>query len=248
MQRGLSAELAGADADPAARQRLPVITRRRLGLVGIGALAYLVALVAGWPARFAIDASARWAVAGTIWNGEAVLDGAYRLEWRWAPWRSLAALAYAADVRLSGSGVDIAGAATRVSGGYLFEGLSGRGDGALLAALAPTLPFTCETTLQIDLPRLRLAGARSMAVGEVRADGGSCAAKGAADGTPLPPLIASAARLPGDATAITVSPVGQGRRHLIDAAIANGRLAVTPTRDGIALLPLLGTVRIDTPL
>ena len=217
-------------------------------IFAVGLIAYWVALVAGWPARFALSISPRFAVAGTVWSGEAVLDGAYRIEWRWAPWRSLASLAYAADVRLSGSGTDIAGSATKVSGGYLFEGLSGRGDGALIAALAPTLPFTCDTSLLIALPVLRLSGAQSAAVGDVRADGGTCAVKGAADSSPLPPLTINAMRAPGDGTAILATPLGQNRRHMIEGGIAGGRLTLTPTRDGIALLPLLATVRVDSAL
>ena len=248
MPRGLSAELAAADADQAALRRPPVVTRRRAIIFAIGFIVYLAALVASWPARFALAASPRFAVAGTVWSGEAVLDGAYRIEWRWAPWRSLASLAYAADVRLTGSGTDIAGSATRLRGGYLFEGLSGRGDGALLTALEPSLPFTCDTTLQIDLPTLRLSGAGSAAVGEVRADGGSCAAKGAAESTPLPPLTIAAVSEPGDTTMITAAPLGQGRRHMIEGGVANGRLTLAPTRDGIALLPLLATMRIDSAL
>lgn len=214
----------------------------------MGLIAYLIALVAGWPARFALSTNPRLAVAGTIWSGEAVLDGAYRIEWRWAPWRSLASLAYAADVRLSGNGTDIAGSATKVSGGYLFEGLSGRGDGALIAALVPTMPFTCETGLQIALPLLRLSGASSAAVGDVRADGGTCTAKGATDASPLPPLTFHAMRAPSDGTAFDAAPLGQARRSIIAGGIAGGRLTLTPTHDGIALLPLLATLRVDSVL
>ncbi|NIJ07744.1 hypothetical protein FHS31_001354 [Sphingomonas vulcanisoli] len=248
MPRGLSAELTAAAADPAASQRAPIVTRRSAVFIAIGVLAYLVALIASWPARFALTPSPRFAVAGTVWSGEAVIDGAYRIQWRWAPWRSLASFAYAADVRLTGTGTDIAGSATRISGGYAFEGLAGRGDGALLAALAPSLPFACDTTLQIDLPKLRIAGAASAAVGSIRADGGSCAAKGSAETSPLPPLRISALAEPGNATRITAAPLGQARRQMIEGGIASGRLTLTPTHVGIALLPLLATVRIDSAL
>lgn len=216
-------------------------------ILAVGVIFYLIALIASWPARFALNAGPRFAVAGTVWNGEAVLDGAYRIEWRWAPWRSLASFAYAADVRLTGNGTDIAGSATRSGDGYLFEGLSGRGDGALLATLMPSIPFTCDTTLQVDLPKLRMSGANAAAVGEVRADGGSCSRKGSADNVPLPPLMLTAARGP-TGTTIIVAPVGQGRRHMIEGGIGKGRLMLTPTHDGITLLPLLATIRVDSVL
>ena len=55
-------------------------------------------------------------------------------------------------------------------------------------------------------------------------------------------------RAPGEGTAIVATPLGQGRRHMIEGGIAAGRLTLTPTHDGIALLPLLATIRVDSML
>ena len=124
MQRGLTAEIAAADADPSASQDSPVRRRGRIGwLIGAGLVGYVGALIATLPASLVFNPGTRWAVAGTMWNGEAVRDGAYRVEWRWAPWRSLANLGFAANWRMGGSGADIAGSAVRTSGRLLLEGV-----------------------------------------------------------------------------------------------------------------------------
>lgn len=213
----------------------------------IGGAAFLLAAVAELPARFVVSPGPRWAVAGTAWNGEAVIDGAYRLQWRWAPWRSLANLAFAADIRLDGSAADIAGAATKVRGGYLFEGLSGRGDGTLLNALA-TLPFACDAPLEIDMPRLLIAGARSAAVGEIRAEPGTCRSITAPAGVMLPALLARASRGPSGDTTFAVAPAGQGRLRLIEGGIAGGRLHLALTPAGRAALPFAQGLAMDEAL
>lgn len=200
------------------------------------------------PARFAVDWGPRWQMAGTVWNGEAVLDGAYRLSWRWAPLRSLAAFAFAGDVRLAGGGTDIAGSVISSGRRLRFDGLSGRADGALLAALDPALPFACETALEVDLPRLIVDRARSSAVGEVRAGSGSCATPGAGPNMVLPALLATLRAGPGGTTIGALSPIGQARLHLAEGSIAGGRLTVALTPAGAAALPFARGLRIDQPL
>lgn len=195
-----------------------------------------------------LDWGPRWQMAGTLWSGEAVLDGAYRLSWRWAPLRSLAALAFAADVRLDGSGTDIAGSVMARGRRLRFDGLSGRSDGALLAALDPALAFRCEVGLEIDLPRLIIDGPYSSAAGEVRAGSGRCAAPGAATSALVPPLVAAIRTGPDDMTFGQLAPVGQGRLHLAEGSIADGRLTVSLTPAGRAALPFMGDFRIDQPL
>src|SRR4051812_8108290 len=70
------------------------INRRTLIFAGIGAGIYVLSLIATIPAQLAVplaDAS------GTIWHGSAPLGATNRIEWRWAPLRSLARLGFAAD-------------------------------------------------------------------------------------------------------------------------------------------------------
>lgn len=219
---------------------------RRFLLIGLAG--YLIALLIALPARFVIDWGPRWKLAGTLWNGEAVFDDAYRLTWRWAPLRSLAAFAFAADVRLDGAGTDIAGSVISAGSRLRFDGLSGRADGALLAGLVPGLPFSCDVALEVTLPRLILDRARSSAVGEVRFGSGSCAAPDAAAPTTTPPLIATLRSGPGDTTLATLAPVGQARLHLAEGSIADGRLRVNLTPTGQAAMPFARDFAIDRAL
>ncbi len=134
--------IAIAGADPDSSQSYPLEERLRWRrFAALGLAAYIVALVATLPARFAVDWGPGWQVAGTIWHGEAVRDGAYRLSWRWAPLRSLAALAFAADVRFEGGGIDIAGSVTARGGQLRFDGPSGRGTLPVIGGLRLDRPL-----------------------------------------------------------------------------------------------------------
>jgi hypothetical protein len=245
MRQGPTAAIAATDADPDSSQAVP-LRWKRFALLGLAA--YAAALLATLPARFVVDWGPRWQMAGTLWSGEAVLDGAYRLSWRWAPLRSLAAFAFAADVRLDGGSTDIAGSVIARGRRLRFDGLSGRGDGTLLAALDPALPFRCDVGLDVDLPRLIIAGPHSSVVGEVRTGSGRCAALGTTTSALVPPLIATMRTEPNEMTIGQIVPIGQGRLHLVEASIANGRLVVTPTQAGRAALPFIGDVHIDQAL
>jgi len=245
MPRGLAGSIAAADADPHASDFLLPPRRRTLGYSAIGLVAYAVALIATWPARFLVDADPHWAVSGTIWHGDAVLDGAYRVEWRWAPFRSLANLGFATDWRMTGSDTDLAGSAIALPAKLVLEGVAGRGDAALLTALIPDLPFACDVGLTVQLPRLVIAGGKSSLEGEIQSDAGRCALRGSDAGLTAPALVMRAARDQVGGTTATLAPVAQPRIKLVEASLAGGRLAVTPTRTGIALLPFLGNWRMD---
>jgi hypothetical protein len=248
MQRGLAAGIAAADADPAARQRTPLARMRRAWpWLAIGIAAYLIALIVTVPARFVLPADPRWAVAGTVWSGEAVVDGAYRVQWRWAPWRSLASLAFAADIRLTGNGTDLAGAATFGPSGTLLDGLAGSGDGGLLAAFGPRLPFACESALQIQFRRLRIAGVRSEGAGEIASGAGTCTPLGGGQPAPLPALVTRLLPMPDGTTRIETTSAGQ-RVRLLEGSIAAGRLHLAPTTAGLTQLPFLQGLAIDEPL
>lgn len=246
MQRGLAAEIAAADADPAARQRTPLrAVKQAWPWLAIGLAAYLVTLIVTFPARFVLSGNPRWAVAGTVWTGEAVVDGAYRVQWRWAPWRSLASLAFAADVRMTGSGTDLAGSAIVGPSSTLLEGFSGTGDGGLLSAFGPALPFACETTLRINLKRLKIAGLRSEAIGEIGSEAGACTPIGGGQPNAVPALASRLFAMPDGTTRIETAPAGRQRDHFFEGQIAGGRLHLAPTPAGIAALPLVQGLVID---
>jgi hypothetical protein len=216
--------------------------------MAIGLAAYLTALAVSLPARFVMAWGSRWQLAGTVWNGEGVLDGAYRLTWRVAPLRSLAAFAFAADVRMTGTGTDLAASAIRAPGRLRLDGLSGRGDGALLTALDPTLPFTCDFSVDVNMPRLILDGERSSAVGEVRTGSGSCSAPASTASSIVPPLIAAIRSGPAGTTVAELAPAGQGRLHLATGTIDKGHLTIALTPVGEAALPFLRGFRVDRGL
>ncbi|WP_303540192.1 hypothetical protein [Sphingomonas natans] len=213
--------------------------------LAIGLAAYLLALIVTFPARFVLGADPRWIVTGTVWTGEAVVDGAYRVQWRWAPWRSLASLAFAADVRMTGNATDLAGSAMVSPGGTLLEGFAGSGDGGLLAAFGPALPFACDSPLQINLKRLRIAGPRSEAIGDIRSAAGSCTPLGGGQPNPVPALATRLLPLPDGTTRIETAPIGRERDHFFEGQIAGGRLHLTPTPAGIAALPFIRGLVID---
>lgn len=246
MRQRLAAGTEAAGADPAARQRAPLA--RRIGpWLAIGIAAYVVTLIVTLPARFLVSGDPHWAVAGTLWNGEAVVDGAYRLQWRWAPWRSLASLAFAADVRMTGNNTDLAGAATLSPNTTLLEGFSGTGDGGLLAAFGPTLPFACDATLRIDLKRLKIAGSRSEASGEIASEAGACTAIAGGRPNTLPALVTRLQPRADGTTSIVTTPAGQ-RVPLFEGAIAAGRLHLAPTRAGTNTLPFVQGLVIEEPM
>ena len=249
MRQGLTAEIEAADADPAARQRTPVARiRRALPWLAVGTAAYLVTLIATFPARFVVDMGPRWAVSGTVWSGEAVVDGAYRVEWRWAPWRSLAAFAFAADVRVTGAGTDLAGSATEAPGRLVVEGLSGQGDGGLLAAFGPKLPFVCDMSLQVAIDRLIVSDAHSEARGRIGSEAGRCTPVGGGAAAPLPALMTTLQPISDSASAITVAEPGRDRLHLFEGQIGSGRIRLAPTRAGMEALPFAQAMSVDEAL
>lgn len=230
--------------------------KRARACAALGLAAYLIALLATIPAGVFIPASgALLEVGGTIWHGEAALDGGDRLRWRFAPLRSLINLGFAADWRVEGVATDLGGRAVLRSGGRAaLDSISGRAGGALLRAAAPGLPFTCELDLQLDVPTLKLGGGDQRAAGEIRSDAGSCrpTVVPAASPTAVPPLILVAEPDARRGTIFSIAPLGQRRTRLVEGALArDGRLSVTIGRGGAAALPFAapaGGVALETRL
>ena len=216
--------------------------RRAALFAAIGFGSYLIALLAATPAGLFVPGGGPLIdVDGTIWRGEAALEGGDRLSWRFAPLRSLVNLGFAADWRVTGTTTDLGGRAVLRSGGRAaLDTVSGRAGGALLRAAAPGLPFACEMDLQIDVPRLELGGSDQRVRGEIRSDAGSCRPKSdpLAPSTPVPPLILTAAPDARRGSSFTIAPLGQRRIRLVDGALSrDGRLSITIDRAGAKALP-----------
>ncbi|UZK70505.1 type II secretion system protein N [Sphingomonas sp. S1-29] len=221
--------------------------RRRITLfAGIGIAAYVAAMVATMPASvFLKNKPWRTGVAGTVWNGEVGVAGGSVVAWEWAPLRSLTSLGFAVDWTAKGPDTDLGGQALLRGGGVRLDNVSGSADASLLAAVFPKLPFACQLTMQLELPRLRLGGDGQLVEGNATIDPGSCSARAKGAAVPgiasaTPAMILTAEHI-GTESRIRLAPIGQRRRTLIDATLnEDGGYKVQLTQDGAAMLPFTG--------
>ncbi|MCC2977840.1 hypothetical protein LK533_14290 [Sphingomonas sp. PL-96] len=198
-------------------------------------------MIATLPAS-AVLAERPWrsGVAGTIWNGEVGVAGGSKVEWHWAPLRSLTSLGFAVDWQATGPDTDLGGQALLWPGAVRLDRVSGSADATLLQAVAPDLPFTCDLTMQVELPRLEVGGGSQQAQATILSDSGSCSARPAGSASAVPAMILTAEHV-GRETRIRLAPQAQRRQTLVDAVLAeDGRYRVTLTRDGAAKLPFTG--------
>lgn len=217
--------------------------RRIIVFVALGIGAYLLAMLVTMPASVIFrNAPWRTGVAGTVWHGEVGLAGGSRLEWRMAPLRSLLSLGFAADWNARGATTDLGGRMlVRPGGRMVLDHVSGSADGALIAALQPNLPFTCDLTMQVEMERIVVGGGSGqMLSGRAASEPGSCRTKAAGTATAVPALALTADHV-GDRTTLRITPATQRRQVLVDAVLDEGGtldLGVTP--EGAAALPFLG--------
>lgn len=244
IRRGLTAEASarpGESLDISAHAR-PAARRRLIAFAAIGIAAYAAALVATVPAG-TIFPNRPWrtGVAGTVWNGAVGVGGTNRLAWHWAPLRSLAGLGFAADWTVTGAETALDGRALARSGRTVLDAVSGSADASLLQALAPTLPFTCDLTVQADFPRIVVGGSDQSVAGQLTTDAGTCRPKGAGGPTTsLPPLMLSAEHI-GAESRLRLFPATQRRRTLMTITLGeDGSTEIGMTPEGAAALPFVG--------
>jgi len=243
-----AARVFDADTDSSAAPARLRANRRSLFFAGLGFAVYLLALVATIPAGILIplpDAS------GTIWRGAAFLAGGNRVEWRWAPLRSLIGLGFAADFTVTGVDTMLGGRALlRPGGRVMLDSVSGSADGALLATLANP-SFACAVRMQIDIREMSLGGGDRGADGRIRAQPGVCQAFGGAAPVAVPALTLDLDRTPG-VTMINLVPRGGVRTpFLVGGLEEGGRLRLIVTAEGAAALPFLsppGGMKVETEL
>jgi hypothetical protein len=201
-----------------------------------------IAMVATLPASVVLtDRPWRSGIAGTIWNGEVGVAGGSKVEWEWAPLRSLTSLGFAVDWRATGPDTDLGGQALfRPGGAVRLDKVSGSADASLLQAVAPNLPFTCDLAMQVELPRLVAGGGDQQAQATILSDAGSCMARPAGIASAVPAMILTAEHV-GRETRIRLAPQTQRRQTLVEAVLAeDGAYRMTLTRDGAAALPFTG--------
>ena len=208
---------------------------------GLGIAAYAIAMIATLPAGAIVDRGDwRTGVGGTIWNGEVGLAGGSRLEWQWAPLRSLVNLAFAVDWRATGTDTNLGGRALIGPSATTIDAMSGSADGTLLQAIQPDLPFTCDMTLQAEFPRAKLGGTGQSIEGSLMTDAASCAPKRGGVPTAIPPLILTAEHI-GTQSRLRLAPATQRRRTLMTITLAeDGTVDIGMTPEGAAALPFVG--------
>jgi hypothetical protein len=238
--------IAGASADPGDAFATPdaqrATARRRLirfALLGIGA--YAVAMVASIPAS-AVFKNYAWrsGISGTIWNGELGIVGGSTARWQWAPLRSLVKLGYAADWQVTGPDTDLGGRVVAGPGGMVMDKVSGSATAALLQAIQPNLPFTCDITSQVEIERLVAGGSNRMMLARMVSDPGTCRPRGAGAPTQVPSLILTSEKT-GNETRIKLAPATQRLKTLLNGTLAeDGTLTISLTPDGAQALPFIG--------
>ncbi len=216
--------------------------RRRITLfAGVGIAAYVLAMVATIPASVVVNNRPwRTGVAGTIWNGEVGVAGGSVVAWEWAPVRSLTSLGFAVDWTAKGPDTDLGGQALLRPGSVRLDTVSGSADASLLTALAPSLPFACQMTMQVEMPRMKLGGGGQIVEGNATIDPGSCTPRPTGTAAATPAMILIAEHI-GTESRIRLAPIGQRRRTLVDATLGeDGGYRVQLTQDGAAMLPFTG--------
>lgn len=224
--------------DPLTQDPKNVARRRIIVFAVLGIASYVVAMVATMPASvFLKNRPWRSGVAGTVWNGEVGIVGGTKIEWHWAPLRSLTSLGFAADWNATGPDTDLGGRLLARPGKLVLDKVSGAADAAMLLALQPSLPFTCAMTLQMEMERIVLASSDAMLDGTIRSDPGSCAPRGGGAATTLPPLRLTAEQA-GDQSQVRITPDAQRRQTLIQATLAEtGSIDISATPEGAQMMP-----------
>ncbi len=198
-------------------------------------------MIATIPAS-AVLTNAPWrtGIAGTIWNGEVGVAGGSKLEWDWAPLRSITSLGFAVHWRATGPNTDLGGRALLGTSSVALDTVSGSADGTLLAAIQPNLPFTCDLTMQAEFPRIRMGGSDQQVVGQLATDTGSCAPKTGGAPTTLAPMMLIAEKVGGESRMRLVPATQRLRTLMLFTLSESGTLDMTMTPEGAVALPFVG--------
>jgi hypothetical protein len=188
---------------------------------------------------------------GTLWHGTAATKG-HLASWDSRVWDSVTALAWVADLRVTGPETDLAGQwVLRPSGGTLAP-LQGRTGWMLVEAVMPGLEITCATTADIDIANAMVSADARAATGQVRLAPGSCArVDGTVTDVPLPALLADIATTQ-DGIGVTITAVDGPGVPLGNLVVTpDDRLHITVFAAGAAMVPGLpasGDSQIELPL
>lgn len=214
----------------------------------IGILAYCAGLIAQIPASIMLPSSDVWQVGGTIWNGEAVIGGATRVEWHWSALASLGRFGFTANWHMTGGDTDLVGTASPGFGRLRLDGVSGVADGSLLSLAAPNLPVTCRFLAQVNIAQMVVGGIDQHAAGSLRTSPVHCTSKAlAAAALDLPALHGTIGPVHGISSGALVTL--PSRQHLVETRLyRTGAFSLWPTAALTARVPALQGSRLDTKL
>lgn len=230
-----------------ARWRSPVVrlrrSRRARILVLVGLVAYLAWLIALIPARAVIAEDDDLRVGGTIWQGEAVYASLLRIEWTWSPVSSLVNLAFTADWRVSGSGTDLTGRASKTENGYRFSQVRGQADGSLLGLLERPFPMQCRFVADVAFDEVVLGGEAQVARGQIRTSPASCVTAGNMPRVLTLPAMRADIRPQRRESRAVLATLASRDPVLVVQLPRRGPLAAWPTDHAIYLAPPLARWR-----
>lgn len=191
------------------------------------------------------------ALSGTVWHGSAT-KGNHRVSWESRLWDSATALAWVADVRVTGLKTDLAGQWVLRPGQMTLAPLRGQMSWGLVEDVMPGLDITCDTTADVDLTRAAISPDARAAAGQVRLAAGTCArVDGSVKDVPLPALLAEIAT-ESDGVGIAITGIDAPKIPLGNLLVTrDDRLRVTVFAAGASMVPGLpssGDSQIELPL
>lgn len=163
--------------------------RALLGLGILAIVAYAATLVATAPARVALlvidPPPALQRLSGTVWSGEAMLDGGLVASWRVDPLASLLSGAVRADWTLAGADTRLSGAARLSPSTSELRDVEGVAGWSLVRAAMPQAGLECDANARVSIARLRLEGGAIKGAGELTSPPGVCRPAGQDDADPV---------------------------------------------------------------
>ncbi len=221
-------------------------------MVGAGLVTMAATVPVGFAVRMAGVAVPEGAVlSGTVWHGGATMQG-HQAVWDSRVWESVTALAWVADLRVTGPQTDLSGQWALRPGAGTLAPLRGRMGWSLIDAVMPGLEITCATTADVDVVNVAVSPDARMATGQLRLAAGTCArVDGTVTDVPLPALLADITTTP-DGVGIGITDVAASGVPLGNLLVTpDDRLRITVFAAGAAMVPGLpssGDSQIELPL
>ena len=223
-------------------------------LVLLGSTSYAASLAATVPASFVASRAGLPAqvidVSGTLWNGQAILDGGYELTWRVLPIQSLFHFAIDADWILEGVDTELSGRASLWSNSAT-SSVEGRAGWGLLKMAVANLEISCDGPIAVALSRVVVSANRQGAAGSLRSGPMTCTDASARPAVLIDlPAMSGTATMDVETSSLVVSTSSAPRTPLADLKVARRVLVATLYPEGARLtkvLPTSGPIVLEYP-